>query len=59
MNTKQKMIYGAVMALAVLVTAELLDVGTLSLNVAFAIAMGLFAMLAVAVAARIADRTRK
>ena len=59
MNGRQKLIYGAVMALAVFFVGHIvLSVGTLLLNIIFALAMGLFAVLAVTVAFRIAGRRK-
>jgi uncharacterized membrane protein len=57
MNSRQKLIYGAVMALVVFFTGQIvLQVGSLVINIVFALLMGAFAILAVTVAARIAGR---
>ena len=57
MTLQQKLIYGAVMALAIFFVGQVvLSVGSLLLNLIFAIAMGVFAIIAVSVAARIGGR---
>lgn len=59
MTPRQRIIYAVVMAVAIFVTAEVLNVGTLLANVIFGAAMGVFAFLAVTVAARITGRGKK
>lgn len=60
MTFRQKLIYGAVMALVVFFVGQVvLAVGSLVVNLIFAIAMGVFAIIAVSVAAGIANKGRR
>ena len=57
MSLRQRLIYGAVMAAAVFFVGIALQVGgSVWVNLAFALAMGAFAVLAVSVAGRIGKR---
>ncbi|MFK7943506.1 MAG: hypothetical protein AB8B85_11415 [Paracoccaceae bacterium] len=60
MSWNQRLIYGAVMAFVVFFVGEfVLGAGTLAINIVFAAAMGLFAMLAVTLATRFSERGKK
>ncbi|MEM1151999.1 MAG: hypothetical protein AAGI03_15865 [Pseudomonadota bacterium] len=60
MPLKDRIIYGVVMAIVVFALAQfVLSVGSLVLNVLFAIAMGLFAILAVSIATRIGGKYKR
>ncbi len=60
MTMQQKLIYGAIMALAIFFVGHIvLAVGSLLINIVFSIAMGLFAILAVTVAFRFAGRRKR
>ncbi len=60
MSLGQRVIYGAVMALAVFFVGQVvLSVGTLIMNLVFALAMGAFAIIAVTVATRMAGRKKR
>lgn len=59
MDSRQKLIYGVVLALVVFFIGQfVLHVGTLMINIVFAIAMGAFAYFAVTVATRYAGRDK-
>ncbi len=60
MTFKQRLIYGALMAVVVFVLGQfVLTVGSFLLNIVFAIAMGLFAIVAVSIATGMAGRRKK
>lgn len=60
MTFKQRLIYGALMAVVVFVLGQfVLAVGSFLLNIVFAIAMGLFAIVAVSIATGMAGRRKK
>ena len=60
MTLRERIIYGAVMAAAVFFVGHLvLAVGSLIVNLVFAVAMGLFAIFAVSVAMRMAGKHKR
>ena len=60
MTFQQKLIYGAVMALAVFFVGHVvLAVGSLLINLLFAVIMGAFAVIAFSLLAHLADRGKK
>ena len=60
MTLQQRIIYGAVMALVVFFVGHIvLAVGSLLLNIIFAIAMGLFAIFAVSIATKIGGNRKR
>jgi hypothetical protein len=60
MTLRQKLIYGAVMAVAVFFVGQVvLAVGSLLINLVFAIAMGAFAILAVSFATSMANKGKR
>lgn len=60
MNLQQRIIYGAVMAAAIFFVGHVvLAVGSLVVNLLFAVIMGAFAVLAFSILAHIADRSKK
>ena len=60
MTPKQRIIYGLVMALAVFFVGHVvLAVGSLLINLIFAIAMGVFAIFAVSVATKLAGKNKR
>ena len=59
MTLPQRIIYGVVMAAAVFAVGQfVLGVGTLILNILFALAMGVFAIFMVTLAAKFSNRGR-
>lgn len=60
MTMNQRLIYGALMAVVVFFVGQfVLAVGSFLLNVVFAIAMGVFAIIAVSIATGMAGRRKK
>lgn len=60
MTLRQKLIYGAVMAVAVFFVGQVvLAVGSLLVNLIFAVAMGAFAFVAVTFATRLSKNGRR
>ena len=60
MTFKQRLIYGALMAVVVFVLGQfVLTVGSFLLNIVFAVAMGVFAIVAVSIATGMAGRRKK
>lgn len=60
MTPRERIIYGAVVALVVFFVGHVvLKAGSLLVDLFFAIAMGLFAILAVTLAARISGRNKR
>lgn len=59
MTLQQRIIYGLVMAAAVFFVGQfVLSVGTLLINILFALAMGVFAIFMVTLAAKFSNRGR-
>ena len=59
MTLPQRIIYGLVMAAAVFAVGQfVLSVGTLMINILFALAMGIFAIFMVSLAAKFSSRGR-
>ena len=57
MTLRERIIYGAVVAAVVFVLGEfVLGAGTLAVNVVFAVAMGVFAIILVTLGARLTRR---
>lgn len=60
MTLRQRLIYGATVAFVVFFLGEFVfGAGTFAINVGFGLAMGAFAVLAVTLAVRIADRKKR
>ncbi|MEM7059421.1 MAG: hypothetical protein AAF557_17695 [Pseudomonadota bacterium] len=60
MTLRERIIYGAVVALAVFFVGHIvLGAGSLLVDLVFAIAMGFFAILAVTIAARVAGKRKR
>lgn len=59
MTLKQRFMYGFVMAVAVFFIGEfVLGAGTLVVNIVFALAMGMFAIIMVTLAAKLTGRQK-
>ena len=60
MNARERIIYGVIVALVVFFVGQVvLAVGSVLVNIFFAIAMGLFAIFAVSIAARITGKHKR
>ncbi|MEM9062057.1 MAG: hypothetical protein AAGD13_16470 [Pseudomonadota bacterium] len=59
MKMRDRLIYGAVVAFVVFFLGEyVFGAGTLTINIVFAVAVGIFAVIAVSIAAKVSNRNK-